>query len=1422
MAFDSKNALNHAIKYLTEAAHKRAAGGWIPPKEEEKRKKEAAKAQEKHQKLLSKQFPTHYMPEVGRQVMQKGGVPETDLGGDIITKKLAAPTEFMRGMDLEANVPQFATGAPQLTPPQAGGAPPVAPKTVTLQQLASQAGMTPKEYGERFTALKKPATPFEEWRYTEAPNAALRERKVFDVNQFKPGDVIVPLVGDLTSAGKRIANINDIKMANPLITEGGESYMRSTPDIWASGKSIISGIYNKANKALESSRQSGAKEPSAYGIHVGMAPVAGDFSTHTAEGILGLLPTAKILSKDVKKFDQFMKTPTAEYPGLKDWPGLKSDKLYDYLMAQNAGKARIKFSKGMDKAEWRDLGFPDVGPVRFASTEQMLGGMPTGTTGLSIGRIASENAISKNPESIHRSYPVSLRGTYVGGLSIPLARDIIFKDWSDRFNANAPAKNFESAKNKSYANEQAYQVITNKWLDMINKELEAAKNKKAYGGAVQGYADGGTPDDSPETSANQPYDLGQQLQRGAQILGGTAQAQYERYGAPIVTGIQELMRPVYEGGTQESYTNPEMVGRAMDVVGGLGAGSLLTGPAAAETGVLRSGMGPVAREAVAQPQRSLSPLGFYSAAAERASALQPSGDAAQMIAALKNTQGLKTEELMNAGLIDAAGNVHPEWAGRGKVTREDLVSHLQGQMPQVEETVLGRTIKGQPYPEEYTKMEQSIIDKYKPELDALDKQQFNYSLPQGTRLIAQRKMEELRDKMYAEIDATLPPDREQLLEAAKDITVPTKYQDYTLPGGENYREVLLRLPEQQKKSTEYPVIRPDGLVDGRYDSIQNAARRALEINGSVGDPINTDRVTGFRSPHWSDLNVLAHIRMADRTGPNGEKILHVEELQSDWGQKGKKEGFKGQNGITPEEEQEYFKLQGMHGGDRTETQQNRLDDLVARMDKQSRSVPSAPYVTSTEGWTDLALKRVLKEAAEGGYDKVVWTPGAEQAKRYDLSRHVDKIEYQPETKTLVGVKDGKPVFDQTVEPQKIEDYVGKDVAKKLLEQPITGEDMVVGGFHSLSGQDLSVGGEGMKGYYDSIVPKRLQNLAKKHDKDAKVGYHNISDKYHVVTPNGQNITAEPVDSEEHASDLIRTLGRDNPLDLSVKKVPFQMLGLDITPAMRESILRGQSAYQRGGAVQGYDNGGSIGIGGMAAFGDPSKGPDEYGVTTPMEAPGNLLGNMSPEQRQYIVSEMVKQIRANPESTANSPLAAGIESYDVDAAQARDDVRRAEQQALRDAAVQRAAGTTIAEKTPQATGMFAPPAETTAFGSGIRDVGFPSAEMTPFAKSPVSLTSDTREAPKTIRQSFNQAFADAKAAGLKKFTWVNPATGKAMVYTTQIARKEGGRVPSLANPDDWIDADEKPKAKKSAEAKKPAKSDGTAIVNRALMLSSKKS
>jgi len=62
-----------------------------------------------------------------------------------------------------------------------------------------------------------------------------------------------------------------------------------------------------------------------------------------------------------------------------------------------------------------------------------------------------------------------------------------------------------------------------------------------------------------------------------------------------------------------------------------------------------------------------------------------------------------------------------------------------------------------------------------------------------------------------------------------------------------------------------------------------------------------DKISGnnpYTSSHWEEPNVLAHIRFNERTGPNGERILFIEEVQSDFGQAHRKQLQNIENAVT--------------------------------------------------------------------------------------------------------------------------------------------------------------------------------------------------------------------------------------------------------------------------------------------------------------------------------------------------------------------------------------------------------------------------------------------------------------------------------------------------------------------------------------------
>jgi hypothetical protein len=54
-------------------------------------------------------------------------------------------------------------------------------------------------------------------------------------------------------------------------------------------------------------------------------------------------------------------------------------------------------------------------------------------------------------------------------------------------------------------------------------------------------------------------------------------------------------------------------------------------------------------------------------------------------------------------------------------------------------------------------------------------------------------------------------------------------------------------------------------------------------------------------------------------------------------------------------------------------------------------LPTAPFVTNTEDWVNLALKRVIKEAVDNDIDTVAFIKGGQAADKYSLRTLVDYI-----------------------------------------------------------------------------------------------------------------------------------------------------------------------------------------------------------------------------------------------------------------------------------------------------------------------------------------------------------------------------------------------------------------------------------------------
>ena len=387
-------------------------------------------------------------------------------------------------------------------------------------------------------------------------------------------------------------------------------------------------------------------------------------------------------------------------------------------------------------------------------------------------------------------------------------------------------------------------------------------------------------------------------------------------------------------------------------------------------------------------------LGFYSHAAATAAELPQERGTPEQFRGMLLNKGVKPSEFEWSGYDKA-------FADQPQVTRQQIAEHFHANRPPVHEK---RFQEGPTEPER--------------------------------KALKSRHLDDVRDyQQRAREEANFDPDGElwkrlQYWHQAEKRELESKYdkphhQDYTIPGGENYREILLKHGGEE---------------------------------GFKGVPVH------FKG----EPNVLASLMVKDRQDTEGDKVLHVDELQSDWAQKGRQEGFKSPSRAAYQEYIDELKPrfeakfrqdredQGgpasgydnmekvirMYQGDAASMahylgEEDKHTALVNALSKDREGPHGrAPYVTKTEDWVDLGLKRALREAAEGGYDKLAWSPGKTIADRYDLAKHVGDIHHEKNDdgtyNLIVRGHDGETILkEDDWEPKKVSDYFGKGVADRI-------------------------------------------------------------------------------------------------------------------------------------------------------------------------------------------------------------------------------------------------------------------------------------------------------------------------------------------------------------------------------------------------------
>lgn len=396
--------------------------------------------------------------------------------------------------------------------------------------------------------------------------------------------------------------------------------------------------------------------------------------------------------------------------------------------------------------------------------------------------------------------------------------------------------------------------------------------------------------------------------------------------------------------------------------------------------------------------------------------------------------------------------------------------------------------------------------------------------------------------------------------------------DLRLPGGENYRELLLTLPGKApnsdverasdayfaavKQQREYS----ERILDGepRVPAEIQRLSAAVRETGAAWEAEKAKKPLPYRSSHWDEPNVLAHVRFDERSDAQGRRVLHVAEIQSDWGNAGAERGFRDQR---PADEARLAEVQAEAeklGGDpakaaRVAQLQQEAGRLQKRLTTGTYDTPTGPLVGDQNAWASLAMKRMLRYAAENGFDRVTWDTGETNAERFDLSQRIEELRYLKNADGSydlnASTKGDRRLVDvgSRIPEAKLADHVGKETADKIIAgEGVAATQSHPNGWQRLLNQDLKVGGAGKKAIYDQILPAAANKLGKKFG--ATVG------EAEVVTQRAE--TGPPED--DGAGGLVRRRGG------AVQTAAAH--ALDITPAMRDSVLReGQPLFQQEGA-----------------------------------------------------------------------------------------------------------------------------------------------------------------------------------------------------------------------------------------------------------------
>ena len=427
----------------------------------------------------------------------------------------------------------------------------------------------------------------------------------------------------------------------------------------------------------------------------------------------------------------------------------------------------------------------------------------------------------------------------------------------------------------------------------------------------------------------------------------------------------------------------------------------------------------------------------------------------------------------------------------------------------------------------------------------------------------------------------------------------SKFSSYQLPDGTNYREVLVTLPRDALGTREImdgdkvvAIAKNDAFKSSHWDQpnvlvhlrlndrVDADGKKVLFVEEVQSDWGQAGREKGFVTPiKQEDIDKEETLRnkllkaKENTSIAKGKVLIEQQRIVEKLGLKDymdiilagerRKELTDAYRKLVADDKEYKIAVDKDVLATIEEVRVSTEYSAAVETTRQTDRVPVAPFVESTNGWLELGLKQIMLEAVNGKYDRVAFVDGDQSVERYRkaLTEAVDEVEINKNddaTYTYSAIRGGVTVQgEQLVSAKRINEVFGKAGSKQLLEQA----DANPNDIHTISSKDIEIGGEGMRKFYDTIVPQALNKMLKKLGGDKVETVNMITEK---------PVTQEQINAAERRRDFTESerltaiyerqqLGRG--ISEKGQQQTGEQQGFTVTPALAAQVNQGLPLFQ---------------------------------------------------------------------------------------------------------------------------------------------------------------------------------------------------------------------------------------------------------------------